>query len=61
MKLEELKKLLIELKLAGITYRELEECLKAAYSATLVDYMSQWEKKADETVEITKRGEEEQR
>ena len=61
MKLEELKKLLIELKLAGITYRELEECLKAAYSDTLVDSMSQWEKKEDAAVEITKRGEEEQK
>ena len=42
MKLEELKKLLIELKLAGITYKELEECLKAAYSDTLAEKMSDW-------------------
>ena len=42
MKLEELKKLLIELKLAGITYKELEECLKAVYSDSLVEKMSDW-------------------
>lgn len=48
MKLEELKKLLIELKLAGITYKELEECLKAAYSDSLAEEMGEWKKAADD-------------
>ena len=50
MKLEELKKLLIELKLAGITYKELEECLKAAYSDSLAEEMGEWKKAADDSL-----------
>ena len=43
MKIEELKKLLMELKLAGITYRELEECLRAVFSDSIAEEMSDWE------------------
>lgn len=43
MKLEELKKLLMELKLAGITYKELEECLRTVYKDSLAEEMSDWE------------------
>jgi len=34
MKLNELKELMKELKLAGITFEEVEECLKTVYSET---------------------------
>lgn len=34
MKLNEMKELMLELKLAGITYEEMEECLKTVYSET---------------------------
>lgn len=42
MKLDELKNLLIELKLAGVTYQELEECLRAAFKESLAEEMSDW-------------------
>ncbi len=34
MKLDEMRELMLELKLAGITYEEVEECLRAVYSET---------------------------
>lgn len=37
MKLEEMKKLLLELKLAGVSYRELEECLRSVYGGSPED------------------------
>ena len=50
MKLEELKKLLNELKMAGITYKELEECLKAAFSDSLAEEMSDWKSAGNESL-----------
>ncbi len=34
MKLNELKELILELKLAGVTYAEVEECLRTVFSET---------------------------
>lgn len=34
MKLNEMKELMLELKLAGITYEEVEECLRTVYAET---------------------------
>jgi GntR family transcriptional regulator len=42
MKLEEMKKLLMELKIAGITYEELEDCLRSVFRDTQVEQLSQW-------------------
>lgn len=34
MRLDEMRELMLELKLAGITYEEIEECLRTVYSET---------------------------